>query len=98
MHLYIVKQIKLTENVSVGILREVKLVLVAAQQTFPVNIDIYFNAILWQAYNHLLHQIMLSEKWKQKIVVAGWYFWCAETLLGSCNGEEGNICILFTFF
>lgn len=46
MHLYIVKQIKLTENVSVGILREVKLVLVAAQQTFPVNIDIYFNAIL----------------------------------------------------
>lgn len=47
MHLYIVKQIKLTENVSVGILREVKLVLVAVQQTLLLNIDkIYFNAML----------------------------------------------------
>lgn len=65
MHLYIVKQIKLTENVSVGILREVKLVLVAVQQTLLLNIDkIYFNAMLWEAYNHVLHQITLSEKWK----------------------------------
>ena len=39
MYLYIVKQIKLTENVFVGKLREVMLVLVAVQQTFIVNID-----------------------------------------------------------
>lgn len=53
MHLYIIKQIKLSENIFVGILREAKLVLVAVQQTFIVHIDkIYFNAIYQQTYKH----------------------------------------------
>lgn len=47
MYLYSIKEIKLTENLFLGILREVKLVFEAVQQTFIVNIGkIYFNEIL----------------------------------------------------
>lgn len=42
-----IKQIKLTENLFLGILREVKLVLEAVQKTLIVNIEkIYFDATL----------------------------------------------------
>lgn len=54
MYLYSIKQIKLTENLFLGILSEVKLVFEAVQQTFIVNSGkIYFNEILWQTYYHL---------------------------------------------
>lgn len=53
-----IKQIKLTENLFLGILREVKLVLEAVQKTLIVNIEkIYFDATLWQTYYHLLPKL-----------------------------------------